>query len=923
MITATSFKRYFVSIAAVALAAGSPGGPAWADPFNASETVHLTIDEDTLGASLHAFGKQSGAQILFSETSVSGRAGVRLDGTYTAAAALEALLNGTDLEAVRGQGNTFIIRHRNNQKKETLKEPDLPRRVSDTPAVASDAEADASSPEPLMVDKIIVTGTSLRGITPESSPLQVYSRDDILGSGVTTTEQFIRTLPQNFGGGSTELAPSGLPGDSNSQFNNIFGSGANLRGLGSGGTLTLLNGNRLAPTSEIGDFVDLSLIPISALERVDVMTDGASSIYGGDAVAGVMNFVLRDDFEGAETAVRYGAVTQGNLEEYRLSQTLGTAWQSGNVIATYEYFDRDNLSLADRPDIPVPTQTDGAPISNVGLFDLLPQQTRQSGLLSLRQSVNADLDVSVSGLYSKRKADSLSVYASNTSSVLGFEASSELQSLSASATYAITPRWAATFDSTYSNIHNIETAQTLLPEPFEPSVKVTHSDLYSADLRLNGDLWRIGGGTVKSALGVHVRRETFVNEQRGEGAERDGERDVSAVYGELLVPFFGSGNAVPGIQRLELNVSGRLDDYSDFGSTVNPKIGALWSPVSGLIARGSYSESFAPPPLGRTGDLNRVAAVVPYSFILGLLGGIPAPDPSLEGVDYLQTSGTIADLEPETSRTYTAGIDFTRHMGRHDWSVRTNYYDIAFEGRLGSTPIPQNLPAVLAPSIAFNDPDAFPDGTIIFFPSAAELDALEASLSQPVIFLGGGNSLDNVGIINNSAVVRNLASTRTSGVDLQVDYATETDWGKISAGINANHILDFTQQASPTTPEVVVLDTYLNPVDLQLRAHVGVSVGGLAGNVFVNYADSYKTDETDTAAPIAAWTTIDTSLSYALGQRQNPWLDGTTFNLSVTNLLDQSPPHTPSVGTSRIAGFDPANASPLGRFVAIEIRKAF
>ncbi|MBU1286378.1 MAG: TonB-dependent receptor plug domain-containing protein, partial [Alphaproteobacteria bacterium] len=352
MITATSFKRYFVSIAAVALAAGSPGGPAWADPFNASETVHLTIDEDTLGASLHAFGKQSGAQILFSETSVSGRAGVRLDGTYTAAAALEALLNGTDLEAVRGQGNTFIIRHRNNnKKKETLKDPDLPQRISDTASVVSDAEADASSPEPLMVDKIIVTGTSLRGVTPESSPLQIYSRDDILGSGVTTTEQFIRTLPQNFGGGSTELAPSGLPGDSNSQFNNIFGSGANLRGLGSGGTLTLLNGNRLAPTSEIGDFVDLSLIPISALERVDVMTDGASSIYGGDAVAGVMNFVLRDDFEGAETAVRYGAVTQGNLEEYRLSQTLGTAWQSGNVIATYEYFDRDNLSLADRPDI--------------------------------------------------------------------------------------------------------------------------------------------------------------------------------------------------------------------------------------------------------------------------------------------------------------------------------------------------------------------------------------------------------------------------------------------------------------------------------------------------------------------------------------------------------------------------------------------
>ena len=72
----------------------------------------------------------------------------------------------------------------------------------------------------------------------------------------------------------------------------------NLRGPGLSSTLVLLNGHRVVPSSGIGDFVDISLIPASAIERVEVLTAGASSIYGADAVAGVVNFVLHDDFDG-------------------------------------------------------------------------------------------------------------------------------------------------------------------------------------------------------------------------------------------------------------------------------------------------------------------------------------------------------------------------------------------------------------------------------------------------------------------------------------------------------------------------------------------------------------------------------------------------------------------------------------------------
>src|SRR5690606_10037864 len=97
------------------------------------------------------------------------------------------------------------------------------------------------------------------------------------------------------------------------------------------------------------------------------------------------------------------------------------------------------------------------------------------------------------------------------------------------------------------------------------------------------------------------------------GNDREGERDVRAAYAELMLPFVGRDNAFLGVQRLEVNVSGRWDDYSDFGTTANPKLGVVWSPAERLHVRGTYSEFFAPPPLGRTGDLRRTAAVLPFS----------------------------------------------------------------------------------------------------------------------------------------------------------------------------------------------------------------------------------------------------------------------------------------------------------------------
>src|SRR3546814_12214771 len=93
----------------------------------------------------------------------------------------------------------------------------------------------------------------------------------------------------------------------------------------------------------------MSLVPLGALKRIEVVPDGASAIYGSDAVGGVVNLVLRDDFDGAETRLRYGSVTDGSLRQYGASQLWGTAWDTGAVLFNFDYSRNEPLFARERP----------------------------------------------------------------------------------------------------------------------------------------------------------------------------------------------------------------------------------------------------------------------------------------------------------------------------------------------------------------------------------------------------------------------------------------------------------------------------------------------------------------------------------------------------------------------------------------------
>lgn len=893
--------------------------PAYAQSAGNNARVEVSIEAAALGDSLRAFSAQSGIPVIFSEKQVDGKSAAAIRGTFTPLAALERLIEGTGLRVVEGQGGTFVLREAGASGQPSAgagTEPAAPARVG-TP------RATEQSPE-LRAETVVVTGTSLRGFAPESSPLQVFAREEILESGVTTTEQFLRTLPQNFGGGSSEYFPRGARDDISSRQNATFGTGSNLRGLGSGATLTLVNGGRLAPSSSVGDFVDLSMIPVTAVDRIEVLSDGASSIYGGDAVAGVVNLVLRDDFEGAETALRYGTVTEGSLGETRLSQAFGVAWPSGNLIATYEYFDRDPLPLTDRPGINPPTFQNGAPIAegDKALVNLLPGQERDSLVLSGRQSVGQRLQVSGTVLFSDRQASTSSVGIGNTLSAVASTVDSEAFTANLVAEFELTDRISFAFDGSYSEVQSSLVTSGIRPVAGTRSQSSTDSALWSVGLLANSEVFDLPAGPVRAAVGGQFRKEDLAAFSPGSPPTRDGSRDVSAVFAELFVPLIGVENDVKGVRRLELNLSGRYDDYSDFGSTTNPKVGILWSPVSGLNLRSSYGTSFAPPKLGYAGALDRVVTVTRYDFLRGVLN-IPLPDPALAGANIISVSGTADKLGPETSESFTAGFDFNLVSGVHDFTVSGTYSDTQFEDRLGTIPIPGNLNPNFAPNLVLSDPGLFPAGTVVFFPDDVQIAAVLETRSRPVQFSGGATAVENIGFINNVFLTRNLASTQARGVDLQASYGMDADVGRLTAKLNASYILDFTKKASDATPTVETLNTLYNPVDLKLRGQLGLSRGGFSGSMFFNYIDAYNTNSAASALEIDAWTTFDVGLSYRFGDRVFGWLEGTTIGFSAQNLFDRTPPTVPPDGNFGISGYDPANASPLGRFVAIDFRKAF
>ncbi len=320
---------------ATALFSGAMGAvaaqPAFAQDLQqiSDERVEFDIAAQPLSSALSEFARQAQVNALYFSDDLRPLSSPALRGSYTRQQALDLLLARSGYNGRISGANLVLVQ-------------DAPRPQRESAASGAEIPQASNGADAEDDEEIVVTGTRIRGAVPAGANLLSIDRGDIEESGRTTVQDLLQTLPQVFPGSQGELTQlnSTAPG------NNIaLGSTVDLRGLGSDATLTLLNGRRLAPAG-LGNFVDISAIPLAAIERVEVLADGASATYGSDAVGGVVNILLRRNLERPETAVRFGAAD--GMEEIGISHVMGADWAQGSLIAGYEYRHRDALAAADR-----------------------------------------------------------------------------------------------------------------------------------------------------------------------------------------------------------------------------------------------------------------------------------------------------------------------------------------------------------------------------------------------------------------------------------------------------------------------------------------------------------------------------------------------------------------------------------------------
>ena len=243
-----------------------------------------------------------------------------------------------------------------------------------SPVVAQQAAPTDTAKKPQSVERVIITGSSIKRVENEGAlPIQIITREEIDRQGITSAEQLIATLTSN-GNGMDNLASNSDVVAGQERGNN-GASAANLRGQGSASTLVLLNGRRMAAHGLNGGIVDLNSIPFAAVDRVEILKDGASAIYGTDAIGGVINFILRKDFTGVALQASTDQTQAGGGDRARIGLIAGMgdlAKDGYNVMVALGHTDNKILRGDQRdfvntfqPDRGLSVDTRGTPFATV------------------------------------------------------------------------------------------------------------------------------------------------------------------------------------------------------------------------------------------------------------------------------------------------------------------------------------------------------------------------------------------------------------------------------------------------------------------------------------------------------------------------------------------------------------------------------
>lgn len=846
------------------------------------------------------------------------------------------------------------------------------------------------------LEELVVTGSRIRGVDVVGSSSISLGREFMDVTPAITTTDLMRNVPQiiNLGADETHRGVQGGQG------NSTFSSGVNLRGIGGNTTLLLFDGRRMAPQGARGVYYDPNHIPTIAIERVEVVPDGASAIYGSDAIAGVVNLIPRKDYVGAEVRAQYGFAD--DYEKYSYSAIAGLDWDwlgGGNVVVAVERSGHPSLRGEDRDfyssdlrsrgggdyrtnlcnpgTIVVGGQTYAIPAGQNGIgldpaslvagtqnlcddakyTDLIPDQQRDSVFLNVTQRLTDSVEVFAQGFYSEREflirgmlknsvaRASLTVPNTNpyfvspvpdaTSVLVHYRFPEEFgisyqnghdrtYQISAGATVDLPAEWKLSITAGYgdnsslfrdNNLVDTATLNAALRgsdpatalNPFGEgaisseavyaalrsyTTNYSYNTRKTASIDADGPLFDLPGGTVRIAVGYDHLEDIHSGLQRatsGVETPRGMDRSVDSAYAELYVPVVGHANAVAGVAGLDLSLAVRYDDYSDVGSTTNPKYGVTWTVFDNLRVKASYGESFRAPTLGD---------VVPEILIYQReLVDPTSPTGMSTGLLY---SGGNPNLKPETATTRSFGVEY-EPLALPGARIALNYFEVDYRDQ---TVALYGLANSLLQSPYYAQ-------YIVRNPTAAQIDE----------FLAGGRVN---GAINPAVVTflgytqqQNLAITRAAGIDYELSYRWDTDIGSFSAAVYGTEFTRYLTAAAAGAPEDDMLDKIDNPPKTRLRADLGWDNGPWRVSTRFTWIGAYENHLVRPSQRVGATKVVDLHADYRFDNDTGP-LANVMVALDVENLFDTEPEFVDILG-----GFDAQVASAIGRMVSLSVRKSW
>lgn len=844
------------------------GMPATATAAQSEAAIDFDLPAQDLADTLRAIARASGREILFASGAVRGRRAPAIKGRLSPDEAIRTALAGSGL-VVEYRAGAALVR---------------------VPASSTSEQLAA----PAAAAAITVTGTRIRGAGSTSS-VTVTTRRALEQAGISDLADFTRIIPQNYTGGQNRGIAGG--GEQGGQQNLNNSATLNLRGLGPDATLTLLNGHRLSYDS-INQGIDISAIPLSAIERIEVVTDGASALYGSDAVGGVANIILRRDYDGIETTARLGGSTDGGNRQEQLSIVGGHRWPSGGFMVALDASHTTPIYAGQRDY----TRTVDPSLT-------LTNRNRQySGVVTAHQQLSSSLSLELDGNVMHRSTLLQNPFLPDADvHVTGLVSRPHVRS------YALTPTlkadlgtWQAALSATASGSRTLLDTNNYFNSIPRHQHLLYADTLRGAEATAEGPLFTFPGGDARLAVGGGARRislrqryQTLSGGQSVTTKDEIERRSVQFAYGELSLPLVRPDLHFPLVEQLTLSAALRYEHWDRIASVTTPKLGFIYQPVSDLTLRATWGKSFKIPTLVEVNEIEEGDLVPGFIF---------TPPPQPDGSTILFLSGSAPNLKPERATTWSATAELRPH-----WvpglTLQTTYFHIDYRDRLAH-PIPSVLTALFNPLY---------DDLIVYDPSAADVNALIATLPGGLVNQTGAPfDPSNVGAIIDGAV-RNSERQRIHGVDFNADYALDLERGGKLLVTGAASYLESDQQLAPNQPVFALAGTIFNPPHWRGRAGAAWDGVPFGLSAFVNYVGPTKDNRFPTVSRIGSFVTLDLNASLRTAGSSEPFRN-LEVRLSALNVLNQKP-HFIRNAFPEGAPYDSTNESPVGRFLGVSVRK--